>query len=254
MTVSANATFSGTVTYSGVYEFAGAQLFSGEVIHNGQLVANGNLTVSGGNLNVDDGADVNFDGTVIIGKNGKIHANNAVADGSILGNMIDPSLVADYMQVANTIARDNNYLEVANVASVLSPYLEVANTDSVVAPYLQVANVASTLAPYLEVANAINDFATTGEVESRIQVANAIATFATIEDTILTGNASVQSIQANTVIVTEGQGLQLTFAGNPVSSNASVEGLPQGIFFYSNTYLYIVTNEDTIKRIPLESF
>ena len=41
---------------------------------------------------------------------------------------------------------------------------------------------------------------------------------------------------------------------NPATSNATTEGITAGRIFYSNTYLYIATDSNTIKRVALSTF
>lgn len=41
---------------------------------------------------------------------------------------------------------------------------------------------------------------------------------------------------------------------DPATSNATTESISAGTIFYSNTHLYIATDENTIKRIALSDF
>ena len=117
MTVSANATFSGTTSFSGGFTFSDVQKFSNTVILNGSTIANSGLTVAQGNFNVTGDSDINVDGTVVIGKNGKLHANNTITAGTITASMIDPTHRNAYMQVANTTSLVNDRIQVANVVN-----------------------------------------------------------------------------------------------------------------------------------------
>lgn len=226
MTVSANATYSGTLTVSGtlvesgISTRSGVQVFNGNTIHNDTMFANGGLVIS---------SSVSSGGSNIIGLNGNLNANNAIASGTITDAMLATN-IDKYMEKANTTLLVDDRMQVANVNSLVNDRMQVANTNSLV-----------------------ND---------RIQVANATAQFANSVDTILTGTASAETLSAeflvssNTVSVTSNTGLTLSGGGltDPATSNASSEGISAGTIFYSNTHLYIATDENTIKRVALSTF
>ena len=211
MTVSSNATFSGTLTVSGtlveggVSQRSGIQIFDANTIHNDTLFANGGLVISS---SVSSGA------SNIIGKNGNLNANNAIADNSITADMIEP----EYMEVANTNLLVNDRMQVANVNTLVSDRLQVANASV-----------------YIEVTNAVSQFA------------NSF-------NSLLTGATQANLFSAELVNVNNSLGFTLTKSTDPSTSNALTEGVTSGTVFYSNTYLYIATDENTIKRITLESF
>ena len=112
-------------------------------------------------------------------------------------------------------------------------------------------------------------------INDRMQVAN---TTALLTSTYIS-NTSFQSYVANTNSrVTQNEtdfnaaGNQITTAilntprantqslivstksADPASSNAATEGKTSGSIFYSNTYLYIATDANTIKRVALTTF
>lgn len=217
MTVSSNATFSGTLTVtgslveSGITTHGGVQIYSGNAIFNDTMFANGGFVIS---------SSVSSGGSNIIGKNGNLNANNAIADGSITVPMLQET------PIANTTAR-----------TLISDRMQVANTNALVNDRLQVANA-----------------------QVYLEVSNATAQFANSSGAILTGSSSadlltVRTLSANVVAVTSNAGFALTsIYGDPSSNNSVTEGLSQGTIFYSNTYLYICVDGNSIKRIALENF
>jgi hypothetical protein len=82
-------------------------------------------------------------------------------------------------------------------------------------------------------------------VEDKMQVANTntlLATKAPIASPTFTGTVNTPKLIISTKI------------GDPTTSNAVTEGVYSGTIAYSNTYLYIVTDDNTIKRIALSTF
>jgi len=219
MTVSSNATFSGTLTVtgslveSGLTTHGGVQIYSGNSIFNDTMFANGGLTIS---------SSVSSGGSNIIGKNGNLNANNAIASGTITDAMLSTN-IDKYMEKANTTLLVNDRMQVANTNALVNDRMQVANTNSLV-----------------------ND---------RIQVANAITLFANSVDSVLSGDTTANFIQSNNITVQSNTGLVLSGEnGNPSSNNTTTEGLTKGTIFYSNTHLYICVDNNTIKRISLEVF
>ena len=76
------------------------------------------------------------------------------------------------------------------------------------------------------------------DVADRMQVANA----APKADPTFTGTATTPTLVVSTK------------SSNPATSNASTESITAGTMFYSNTYLYIATGANTIKRVALSTF
>lgn len=87
-------------------------------------------------------------------------------------------------------------------------------------------------------------------INDRIQVANATATFSLKASGTHTGTT-----QIDVVNIVDAKGLRLpTKSANPASSNAAGQSISAGTIFYSNTYLYIATDANSIKRIALQNF
>jgi len=96
------------------------------------------------------------------------------------------------------------------------------------------------------------------ETADRMQVAN----------TTLLVNDRVQVANNNTALALKSPIASPTFTGtlttpklivsvqdaDPSNSNAISQGVPAGTIAYSNTYLYIATDDNTIKRIALSTF
>ena len=65
-----------------------------------------------------------------------------------------------------------------------------------------------------------------------------------------TGTTTIDVVQ-----IADAKGLRLpTKSANPASSNAAGQSISAGTIFYSNTYLYIATDSNTIKRVALNAF
>jgi hypothetical protein len=109
-----------------------------------------------------------------------------------------------------------------------------------------VSFTANTFVKGTNILNAVND---------RIQIANAAARYANSRNTILTGRTTAINVTANSVTITATKGMVLSGVyGAPASSNAAVEGVAAGTIFYSNNFIYIATDANTIKRIQLDAF
>lgn len=86
---------------------------------------------------------------------------------------------------------------------------------------------------------------------------NYIATKANINSPSFTGTVTAITTQSNNVTVQANGGLVLTGGGigaTPSSSNATNESVSVGTVWFSNTHLYIATDQDTIKRVALSTF
>ena len=372
MTVSANATFSGTLDVtgtlveSGVSQRSGVQIFDANTIHNDTLFANGGLVIS---------SSVSSGGSNIIGKNGNLNANNAISNGSILGNMIDPTVLDDYMQVANTFAEiqnqsnvqtisfytaenghtvgegeiswnntdgtldlgkkggdvtlqigQENHVYVFNVSNTTiengqTVYFEttrnsrlgvdkfVANNSITRSRYIGMAteNISANSQGYITTFGYIRDVDARGDVANTIAVGdetwsngdvlyahptspgrmtnvlNANSESQILQTAIIIDNSENGSIFSDYRILNVMNDLQdfqyspnpggesivryntslnlfengqeiRTVNTDPATSNAVTEGVIEGEMFASNTYLYVVTSNTTIKRITLETF
>lgn len=115
-------------------------------------------------------------------------------------------------------------------------------------------NVLDAINDRIQVANA----ATLAQVNDRIQVANAFSTFANSTDPIFTGTGTADTLNTNFMTIINPKGLLLVGGGVttqvPTTSNTASEGINVGTFWYSNNYLYIAVDSNTIKRVELESF
>ena len=98
MTVGANATFSGTLTVSGSLVQSGSIERNGVQIQNANLIVNA-VTTANGTLKLE--GSLVTDSGVIIGTNGRIHANNSIENGTITYDMVN--FVDDYLEVANAV-------------------------------------------------------------------------------------------------------------------------------------------------------
>ena len=84
-----------------------------------------------------------------------------------------------------------------------------------------------------------------------------IATKADLNSPSFTGTVTTVTNSSNTVNVTANGGLILTAGGigaTPATSNATSESVTVGTIWFSNTHLYIATDNDTIKRVALSTF
>ena len=106
-------------------------------------------------------------------------------------------------------------------------------------------------------------------VEDRMQVANVSSTYTTntvFQSYVANTNPRVDSLEsqfsgvANTIITqvltsTADHGFRIsTKSADPATSNAATESISAGTIFYSNTHLYIATDDNTIKRVALSTF
>lgn len=180
-------------------------------------------------------ANVAFTGTTV-----SFTANTFVKGTNIL------NAVNDRLQVANAAviqAAVNDRLQVANAA-----VIQAAVNDR-----LQVANAA------VRYANSTNSILT-GRTTVLNMTANSVSTKHTVSNTISSNAVTTTTVTAtnavsNTVNVTSNKGFRISAAyGTPASSNAATEGVSAGTIFYSNNFIYIATDANTIKRIQLDAF
>jgi len=102
----------------------------------------------------------------------------------------------------------------------------------------------------------VNTVAILPAIEDRLQVANAAYTYAPLSGAFFTGPITTQNnIYANTLFLVADTGLKGTpLSAAPVSNNTTTEGWTAGTIAFSNTYLYIAVDANTIKRVPLQVF
>lgn len=243
-----------------------------------------NVTISSTKLTVSanttlNGKLVNGSST-IIGSNGKIHANNAITNNTITPAMLSGAatgvansyLTANY--VANTDYQDNivgdnvRFNQRANKFSA-EPQVFQSNVvidsanSSVITSGVHISNGAiqmysATGAPsyldlYCEVNNAhrvrlqapAHAFYT-GNIVTTLPTKSG--NVATTNSETFTGTTSAENLTVNDVF-------RITTKSSDFStSNAATESVTAGSIYYSNTYLYVVTDSNTIKRIALSTF
>ena len=122
-------------------------------VHKGLLTARANTTILGNSLDVAanaafsggvtfnssvDFTQLSIANTVVIGTNGKLHANNTISPDTVTLSMING--IDGYMQVANTNTLVNDRMQVANTNTLVNDRMQVANTNTLVNDRLQVAN------------------------------------------------------------------------------------------------------------------
>jgi hypothetical protein len=117
--------------------------------------------------------------------------------------------------------------------------MQVANTTLLVNDRMQVANVTST-------------YTTNTAFQSYVANTNSRVTqtesdFAGTATQITT--AILNTPRANTASL-----IVSTKSTDPATSNAVTESITAGSVFYSNTFLYIATDSNTIKRVALSTF
>ena len=151
---------------------------------------------------------------------------------------------------ANTVFSGNRMTITANVI------IDGTNIATAVNDRMQVANVTSTYVTNTVFQSALAN--TNSAVLDRLQVSNAFSTFANSADPIFTGTGTADSLNTNFMTIINPKGLLMVGGGLttqvPTTSNTTTEGLNTGTIWYSNNYLYIAVDNNTIKRIELESF
>lgn len=104
-----------------------------------------------------------------------------------------------------------------------------------------------------QIANADSKFTSFAYTEQYLQVSNA--NFMTSNSS---SNGTLNSLEANTIAISNGHGLTINAGGVgnmiPATSNATTEGIQAGTIWFSNTHLYIATDTNTIKRVALTTF
>ena len=106
-------------------------------------------------------------------------------------------------------------------------------------------------------------------VEDRMQVANVTSTYTTntaFQSYVANTNPRVTTLEAQFLLTSNSITTQIltasadkgfrvsTKSSDPSTSNAATETVTAGTIFYSNTYLYIATDDNTIKRVALTTF
>jgi len=115
---------------------------------------------------------------------------------------------------------------------------------------MQVANVTSAIAA--SKTDTLDTATRNGRIDGVIvHSANVLTT--TSAQTAFFTTASANIVYSNTVYANVSLILPNP-TDDPATSNASTESVDAGTIFYSNTYLYIATDENTIKRVALSDF
>ena len=110
---------------------------------------------------------------------------------------------------------------------------------------MQVANVTSAIA-----ASKIDtlDTSTRNARIGGVTVFSANVVTSVVAQTMVTTTLTANTVTANVNLILPNP------TEDPATSNAITESISAGTIFYSNTHLYIATDENTIKRIALSDF
>jgi len=194
---------------------------------------------------VHKGTVTNTGNTTFTGTTMTVTANLIVGGTSILDAINDRIQVAN-VDIETINLRINDRMQVANTRVLISN--ERANTELLVNDRMQVANTRALIS---------NERANTELlVNDRMQVANVATSIdnrlANLQDVTI-----ANTINANTFIAngeTSTSALKIRTKSDDVSSsNAVSANVASGLVFYSNTYLYVTTDSNTIKRLHFES-
>lgn len=109
------------------------------------------------------------------------------------------------------------------------------------------------IADRMQVANVTSTYTTNTVFQS--YVANTNSRVLVNEQLILGGaNTLTTKIFNATTVANTASLIITTKSADPLTSNAATEGITAGTIFYSNTYLYVTTDSNTIKRVVLSTF
>lgn len=107
----------------------------------------------------------------------------------------------------------------------------------------------------------VNSVAILPAIQDRMEVSNVVAYYARkvntlISNTTISGYTSANTVTCQTLTIASntGIGLTVTTKASPSSNNPATSGWVAGTIAYSNTYLYIAVDANTIKRVPLSVF
>lgn len=209
---------------------------------------------------------------------------NVAVTGDLSVNGYSVLTELDSKQSAATSASDlaNTNLAIADrmqVANVVSNYLsKTTSTEQFVAANCHIASSNTTTGVAIR-ENSVEIKSSGGSPASLILYSTAItsnaffakSTLLTVKDnTLLSNNVFLslptsngelalvdgpnQELVANTLTVTANTGLVVAVSSAPSSNNPATEGWAAGTMAFSNNYLYIAVDANTIKRVPLEIF
>lgn len=230
-----------------------------------------NVTISSTKVTVSANTTLNAalknGSSTIIGSNGKLHANNAITDGTITVPMLQETPIANTTArtlfdnrslVANTVdklARTNQRM-LANLHVNVDPDGGLASGVHISNGQIQIYS--STGSPslvdfYCETTNihrvrlqAPSHAVFSGQVNTTLPVKSG--NVATTNSEVFTGTTKTANLDVQDVFRIT------TKVSDFATSNAVTESVTAGSIYYSNTYLYVVTDSNTIKRVLLSTW
>jgi hypothetical protein len=133
---------------------------------------------------------------------------------------------------------------VGGVNADINDRMQVANTTLLVNDRMQVANLTSTYTTNTAFQSYVaNTNPRLTQIESDVSSAeSSLALKSPIASPTFTGTATTPALIVSTK------------SADPATSNAVTESITAGSVFYSNTFLYIATDSNTIKRVALSTF
>lgn len=237
-----------------------------------------NVTISSTKLTVSanttlNGSLVNGSST-IIGKNGKLHANNTITNGTITSTMLASGAgggVANSYLTATFVANTTFQTAIALRAdkSNAAPQVFQANViidsanSSVSTTGVHISNGSISMYSATGAPSYVDLYCETNNAHRvRLQApahayytGNIVTTLptksgnvATTNSETFTGTTSAENLTVNGVFKIA------TKTADFSTSNAATESVTAGSIYYSNTYLYVVTDSNTIKRITLSTY
>lgn len=256
-----------------------------------------NVTISSTKLTVSanttlSGALKNGSST-IIGKNGKLHANNAITNDTITDAMMavvpasntnlqsyiantNPRLNALEAGQSNTLV-SNTFLQanfVSNTTFQSEAIKSTATGEQVMVSNLDIASTSSTTGVHISDGSVVifSNQGTPSKVDFYCEVSNAhyarlkapahadfggniVLTLPNVSGNVATTNSETFTGTTSAHNLNVGGTLRiLDKSSDPATSNAANEGVSAGAIFYSNTHLYVATDSNTIKRVALSTF
>lgn len=286
VTYNSGITFNRSATFSNT----NVNVFGGSLIVNGTTTANGNINVTGSVLS--DGTNI-IGTNGKLHANNSINAGTiteAMMQTKLIANTVARSLIAGKMSVANTQALHTNITAnlnsyIANTNTLVNDRIQVANTINRISNLTQVmaANLivdgvttGSTATSGVHISNgAISIFSATSApslVDFYCESTNAhkvrliapahanysgdvVSVLPTKSGNVATTNSESFTGTTSAENLTVGNLFRITNKVADFStSNAVTESVTAGSIYYSNTYLYVVTDSNTIKRVQLSTF
>jgi hypothetical protein len=243
-----------------------------------------NVTISSTKLTVSanttlNGKLVNGSNT-IIGSNGRIHANNAISTGTITQAMLSGAATGvSNSFLTSTYVTNTEFQSYQTITNVTLTTLadKTANTAQVFQANVIIDSANSSVSTTgVHISNgAIQMYSATGspsyldlycEVNNahrvRLQApahayysGNIVTTLPTKSGNVATTNSETFTGTTSAENLTVNDVFRITTKSSDFStSNAATESVTAGSIYYSNTYLYVVTDSNTIKRIALSTF